>query len=241
MGHCWKSKGSQLQVQIYVNCLQEDLESKIVAKIPSLQSKHPTVTWKSPLEKDGCKEYRDGEFLAVIGQHGLANALNDFWPLRGPRWDALASLQLRDDEQGVLLIEGKGHLGEMRSKTRAGCSNPKTGAPASEKSLANRQQILQVIQKVRNELGVETGDATIWIDRFYQMANRLAYLCWLREHGVQAWLVNLLFLDDESHKPTDNDAWLKGLKNVYDSMGLTGADLSYVANVLLPARNDMKP
>src|SRR5262245_53859802 len=63
----------------------------------------------SPLIEDSFAEYRDADFLGRIGQSRLAKQMRDFWPNRGPQWDALAT-----EESGrVYLFEAKAHSAEM--------------------------------------------------------------------------------------------------------------------------------
>jgi hypothetical protein len=59
------------------------------------------ITWLSPLASDEFAEYRDGSFLKLIGHPGLEPDLREFWPARGPQWDALGKASQGD----VLLVE----------------------------------------------------------------------------------------------------------------------------------------
>jgi hypothetical protein len=74
-------------------------------------------------------------------------------------------------------VEAKAHVGEMTSS----CS-------AMPKS---REQIVRSLDQVKKELGaVEEAD---WLKGYYQLANRLAHHWFLRQHGVDAWLVLIQF------------------------------------------------
>src|SRR4051794_23781825 len=68
-------------------------------------AQHVTIDWRSPRDDDARAEYRDGAFLERIGAGHLRAALEDFWPRRGPQWDALA----RTSDGSVLLFEAKAH------------------------------------------------------------------------------------------------------------------------------------
>src|SRR5688572_174877 len=95
------SAGSLKWIQRAVNdrpfVLQEALHKAGFAK--------SGIEWRSPLRDDAWAEYRDDTFLEKIGHKDLAPALGQFWPARGPQWDALA---VADDE--VLLVEAKAHI-----------------------------------------------------------------------------------------------------------------------------------
>src|ERR1700693_231517 len=48
------------------------------------------VDWRSPISSTRFCEYRDGAALSLLGIDELPKrSLKDFWPNRGPVWDAL--------------------------------------------------------------------------------------------------------------------------------------------------------
>jgi hypothetical protein len=97
-------KGSQYQLQRYVNEFPSELERALRATIPDLAGS--TITWRSPIASDGYREYRDAAFLDRIGLTELRPALLEFWPRGGPVWDGLAQVG-SDPPTGVLLVEAK--------------------------------------------------------------------------------------------------------------------------------------
>jgi hypothetical protein len=53
-----------------------------------------SVNWKSPLASEQFREYRDGKALRCLGVNHLPKrSLAEFWPRRGPVWDALGKTQ----------------------------------------------------------------------------------------------------------------------------------------------------
>jgi hypothetical protein len=134
------------------------------------------IEWRSPLMADDYAEYYDDEFIRRLGIDNLRVSLSQFWPSSGPRWDALA----RTDSGKVILVEAKAHVGEMVSRTRA-----------SPESLS---KIRAAIEKTKAAFGV--GDDFNWESPFYQYANRLAHLYFLRElNGLDAYLLFMYFAD----------------------------------------------
>lgn len=87
------SKGSQLQTQLYVNYREAALSQAVADALP-VDCTAEAIDWRSPLQSAAFKEYRDGEFLAAVELSGVADELKEFWPARGPRWDALATVAL---------------------------------------------------------------------------------------------------------------------------------------------------
>lgn len=214
-------KGSQRQVQVYVNTRQKELESAIRAASPSLPDRS-TITWRSPLAQDRFAEYRDAAFLQRVEHPELSHRLREFWPARGPRWDALATVEGygADNEPGVLLLEGKSYAAELWG----------VGAKASP---ASRERILRALAWTQQMLGVR-ADPEIWLGRGYQFANRLAHLAWLRQLGLDAWLVHLLFVDDPHH-PTGEREWDWAIRALHAELRLDQRALDHVSVVLLPA------
>src|SRR5690606_32478350 len=71
-----------------------------------------------------------------------------------------------------------------------------------------------------SRLGARASRAA-WADHFYQLANRLAHLNFLREHGVPAHLVLVNFLNDaEMNGPKSPEAWHAAYEVAFSVMGL---------------------
>ena len=161
----------------------------------------PSITWLSPLAPDDFAEYRDGAFLELLGLVDLRPAMRDFWPLRGPQWDALGRAgELR------ILLEAKAHIGEFLT-------------PASKASEASKSTILSSLHAVRTELSVEGG--VDWSRTFYQFTNRLAHLWWLRSRGVNAHLIFASFLHDvDMGGPRTPETWQAAFTVAEHALGL---------------------
>ena len=96
----------------------------------------PPVTWVSPLRTDEFAAYRDASFLRRLGLDDLDDSLAEFWPRRGPQWDALGRT-----DRAVVLVEAKAHIPEFIS-------------PASQASGASLTKITNAFAKVQSELGI---------------------------------------------------------------------------------------
>lgn len=177
-----------------------------------------SLQWLSPRCDDDWAEYRDAAFLHRIGHTELAEALRDFWPRGGPQWDGLA----RDAGGGIYLFEAKAHLGEMASTCQA---SPKS-----------RARIEAALNEAKAAFGAASG--ADWLTGYYQYANRLAHLHFLRRAGVKAWLVFLYFTNDaEMHGPDSEETWHDHLKAVHGQLGLPAeAAIPGVINALIDAR-----
>ena len=176
-----------------------------------------TVNWVSPLPSDEWAEYRDRDFLAVLGVGDVATALEAFWPPRGPQWDALG----RSSDGGVVLVEAKSHPAELRSSCQA-----------SGKSLT---LIETSLSKAKRGYAVEP--TVNWTSPYYQHANRLAHRWFLGGQGMTARLVFVYFLNDvEMDGPVSQREWRTFLNNVYSDLGLPAETLQEVCNVFIDVR-----
>jgi hypothetical protein len=202
-------RGSLKWIQRAVNDPARPLDRPILAQLPGARC----IEWRSPLAEDGCAEYRDGAFLDRLGLGDHRAALDGFWPARGPQWDALA----RTDAGDVLLVEAKAHVAEL-------CSPP---AQAGEASLAR-------IRSALSETMRAAGAAPLadWHLAFYQLANRLAHLHFLRSRGIAAWLVLVNFVGDwDMEGPAEAGEWRAAYQVVWHVMGL-GRRNPLVAHVI---------
>lgn len=148
------------------------------------------IRWLSPRRADGFAEYRDRSFLDVTGLGHLGSELALFWPRSGPQWDGLAALP-----DGLVLVEAKAHLREFMTDP----------SQASERSLV---MIRAAFAAVQENLGIKPR--ADWTSVFYQYANRLAHLWWLRQRGQNAHLLFISFLGDDTpgiDGPLNSETW----------------------------------
>ena len=94
------------------------------ALLPMLKGAR-SITWRSPLRSDDFAEYRDADFLKVVGLEEWSGALAEFWPQRGPQWDALGVSNQGD----VLLVEAKAHLAVASHAGFHGVKGPDSSSP----------------------------------------------------------------------------------------------------------------
>jgi hypothetical protein len=162
------------------------------------------LEWLCPLRSSGYREYRDLDALKALGvpvsvQHSLA----DFWPRRGPVWDGLA----RSASGDLLLLEAKANIPELTSgRSQAG--------PESLKKITNR------LRELREFLAPKSSAE--WTHTFYQYANRLAFLYFLRNvNELPARLVFVYFVNARDVRgPASRAEWESALALMYAALGL---------------------
>lgn len=191
------TKGSLKWIQIAVND-HPDVLDEAVRQASGIVG---AITWKSPLRSDFYKEYRDAAFLDQLECGHLKGALEGFWPQGGPQWDGLAMAG-----STRLLVEAKSHIAEM-------CS------PSSAAGDASKAKIGKALAETSDYLGATPR--VPWGPYFYQLANRLAHLCFLQRNNVDARLILLNFLDDtEQGGPGSGAEWDAAYKVAGHVLGL---------------------
>jgi hypothetical protein len=197
------SAGSQRWLQVAVNRKPQLLVSALQRS--GAIGPRVSVTWHSPLDKDDFREYRDGKALekAGITKANLKKPLEEFWPARGPVWDALGITS----EGRPLFIEAKAHI-------------PEAASPASKATATSLELIEQSLGEARR---FYTPRATAaWSSLFYQYANRLAHHYFLRQvNEVPSGLVFLYFVNaDDMLGPMSEEEWRGAVRLIHAVLGL---------------------
>jgi hypothetical protein len=198
---CFASAGSQRWLQVAVNRKPQLLESEL--RRSGAIGQRSSVSWKSPLEGEGFREYRDKTALAKVGIANLKKPLEQFWPARGPRWDVLGVTS----EQHLLFVEAKAHI-------------PETASPATAASAESLKLIDQSLGEAR-QFYARRAKAN-WSNLFYQYANRLAHHYFLTQaNGLSSTLVFLYFLNaNDMLGPTSEDEWKGAIRLFHAVLGL---------------------
>lgn len=161
--------------------------------------------------------------------NAAAQAWCDFWPQRGtpPNWDAVGEVRINGENEW-LLVEAKANVEELRSNCGA---KERGGRPLIRKRLhETRCYILG--RSVGPDFAPSEEDIEAWLRGYYQYANRLAVLHFLRKHGVKARLLFIYFYGDQhpvaTCPPIEQD-WSVPLEAMRNHLGID------------EARNTLKP
>jgi hypothetical protein len=150
----------------------------------------------------------------------LKTQLKEFWPSGGPQWDALG----KADDGSVFLVEAKSHIAEVISHLAA-------------KSMASIEKIHESLARTKQYLKV--GADNDWTSPFYQYANRIAHLYFLREmNDVPAYLIFVYFLNDGAMGgPKVREEWRGALRLVKAYLGIERNKLQkYMTDIFVDVR-----
>ena len=208
------TKGSLKWIQHVVNNRPDALNNPVNNFIGNDQKQ--SIEWLSPNADDDYSEYRDQAFLDLLGIKLSKTKLKDFWPSRGPQWDALG----RIEDKTYFLVEAKAHVSEIISSSQA--KSPKS-ISLIDKSLNGTKSYL----KLKPYVDLTKG--------FYQYSNRMAHLYLLSKlNDIPAYLVFVYFVNDYTHIPTTKDEWNGALQLMHAISGMHRHALStYVIDVFI--------
>jgi hypothetical protein len=209
--------GSLLDIQILVNDFPVLLTNNIRSAIDISSN---SIDWVSPRRDDDFAEYRDNGFLDKLGVPSLKTSLDEFWPKKGPQWDALG----RGNKPEYFLLEAKANVREIVS--------PPTSA--SDKSLRLIRKSLDSCKEF-----LKTKNQADWAGTFYQYTNRLTHLYFMRiVNRLPAFLVFVYFIGDKSVSGPESIAeWKAALTVLEGSLGLSSHKLKkYVADVFIDVK-----
>lgn len=202
----YAAAGSQRWLQLAVNGAPHILDAAL-RKVGAIE-KSDSVRWTAPLAADRFAEPRDSEVLRRLEIDGLPKrSLADFWPRRGPVWDALGVTY----GGAKILIEAKAHIAEAAS-------------PGSKASPGSLKLILQSLAEARKFYAPRAK--ADWHLHFYQYANRLAFQYLFNElNGLDTRLIFLDFVNDkEMGGPVSEAEWQGATRLIHAVLGLP-ADL----------------
>lgn len=189
---------SEFWLRKLINNNKEILNNYLVES--QIVKQNDAIEWVSPVSEDNFAEYYDEEFLDRLGidVNTLRVPLKEFWPKSGPRWDGLG----RTNTKKYFLIEAKAHIEE----TVDYCTLAK-----SKLSIDLISSSIDKAQKFYSN-----NKKAYWQKPFYQYANRLAHLYYLRElNQLNAYLIFIYFCNaTDVEKPTNKDEWVGHIRTV---------------------------
>ena len=215
------SRGSLRDLQILINQKTGILNTKISNNL----NEKVEVSWVSPLKADQYAEYRDDDFLSKLElTKVISNKLDEFWPKRGPQWDALGKYKDK-----CFLVEAKANLKEFKT------------SPSKAKEKA-KKQIMKSFDEVKKYLQIT--NSINWSGYYYQYTNRIAHLYYLRVlNKIDAYLINVYFINDSTvNGPTTIEKWQESIKNAKQLLGLYSKHKleKYIIDVFIDVKTEMK-
>jgi hypothetical protein len=150
-----------------------------------------------------------------------------YWPQTGncQNWDAVIHLtplvpKSKKIEKWVI-VEAKAHLEELKSTSGAG-----------QKS---KIIIENAFKETKDFFGINTENN--WLEEYYQLANRLAFIHFMQKNNIDVSLLNIYFIngwpDDKKINVPNKNMWDKKIKEEYNYLGINQRAKNYISNLFI--------
>jgi hypothetical protein len=142
---------------------------------------------------------KEGELKDFLKEHfnlQLATNIKKWWLHnngRTPNWDLISTCTI-NGERGILLVEAKAHVDELKKENKGKPFNERT---SSEKSKLNHKQIALAIEEANIGINKVISGLSISRNNCYQLSNRIAHAWWLANKGIPVVLLYLGFLNSD--------------------------------------------
>ena len=234
IGYCY---GSEYQMMRFLAHHKNYLENIIKANTPL---KGPYKWMDYPYDQNRLSF--DGEHVGInffenfIEFNEIKQKWRQFWPQTGTaqNWDAIFL-----EDKKVVLIEAKAHIEEIRQS-----------CDASEKS---RELIGNSFQSAKKYFGISLDKD--WFNNYYQLANRLAFVYFLKTCGIESYVLNIYFINgyikrikrndkiiiEQNRSVTTVEEWEEAIEMQYECLGLKNTiALNYVQKIFVDCLSENK-
>ncbi|MBS0657768.1 MAG: hypothetical protein JSR82_05905 [Verrucomicrobia bacterium] len=162
---------------------------------------------------------REWTRLEFAGEELLQARYAEFWPRAGSQqnWDAIGIGQSPAGAEWIL-VEANATMQEVDGSGTS--ANEHGGRPKI------RRSYVETLSALGHQPAAAAKFAEIWLNTYYQHANRLAALHFFLRNGVRAQLVFLYFCGDVgpsgAHGPTSAAGWAECVDRVKTTLQLSG-------------------
>ncbi len=210
MGRIGYGYGSEWHLLRYLGYHREYLSQKVLEIVSG-----DVLKWSDFKFSDENAPLKDDrEFVGLeFAEKNIQIMWKSFWPQAGnvQNWDAIGQIYF-GNECEWLLVEAKGHIGEINSS--CGAIN------------TSKQKICSALKKTSNAFGNQCKPIENWLAPYYQYANRLAVINFLLkecEPPVKTRLLFLYFYGDsrsDAKCPQSKQEWLPAIQKMNDWLGI---------------------
>jgi hypothetical protein len=224
--------GSEYQLLRFLGHHRNELEALIARETTLNAGNVYNFEWLD-FPKDNSRKSLDNEYEGIgffpqdIWSKIEVDWIN-FWPQTGaaPNWDAVLRLTPKNPSPALqdrwVIVEAKAQISEFDSCCQAG----EEGKAKIEKAFCETQKAF----------GIAAPNS--WLDKYYQFANRLAFVYFMRKNGLDGSLLNICFINgwagkDPKLNVPDKETWEQKTEEVYAYLGINGEAKKYIHSVFV--------
>jgi hypothetical protein len=173
-------------------------------------------------------EYTGIGFLDEKFKSELSEKWNIYWPQSGnvQNWDAVIycspivpNKNLKDK---WVVIEAKAHIKEFE------------GIPCGAENISSKNKIAGAFELTKKRFKINTSND--WLKKYYQLANRLAFINFMLDNGIECSLLNIYFVNgwpsDPKNVPTV-EIWKNKIDEAYSYLGINSNAKKYISGIFV--------
>ena len=221
--------GSEYQLLRFLGHHRNELEQYILKQTKINENREYSIDWLDYPKK----EAQDGEY---VGLDFLNNELKKkltgnwkkYWPQTGmpPNWDGIIYcspvVPNSSLEDKWIIVEAKAHLKEL-------------DPPSGVKSKESKKQIEEAFEQTQKRFNIKAKSS--WLNKYYQLANRLAFVNFMLDNGVQCSLLNIYFINSWPNDPEKNvtkiETWKEKIRDEYSYLDINNEAKKYISEIFV--------
>jgi hypothetical protein len=223
--------GSEYQLLRFLGHHRDELEACILKNTRINKDLEYDIQWldqpKDHARKSLDGEYKGIDFLPEETQEKISKNWGAYWPQTGalPNWDAVMYCPpiIPDStlKEKWIIIEAKAHLQELVSSSNA--------------SEGSREKIEKAFEATQKRFNIKTQNS--WLENYYQLANRLAFINFMLDNGIQCSLLNIYFLNgwekNSDKNVLEKEVWSKKIDEEYSYLGINNDAKEYISEIFV--------
>jgi hypothetical protein len=230
--------GSEFQLLRFLGHHRHELEKIILQNANHNPALGYDLDWLDfPKKRTGKSvdgEHTGIDFLADDLKKKLSEKWNAYWPQTGnvPNWDAIihcsSSVPNTHLKDNWIIVEAKANLQELESDCEA-------------TSLSSKDKIAKALESTQKRFQINTQNS--WFDKYYQLANRLAFINFMLDNGIECSLLNIYFINgwkDDAEQSQQNvqtvDEWQNKINDEYSYLGINNNAQKYISQIFVDCK-----
>jgi len=209
--------GSEYQLLRFLGHHRQELEEYILKNTKINENLLYHMEWLDYPKDEGRKsldgEHKGIDFLPTTLKNKILNNWKKYWPKGAQNWDAILyftpiipNSKLEDQ---WIIVEAKAHLKELESDSGV-------------KDKKSKEQIEKAFEATQKRFNIKTQNN--WLKKYYQLANRLAFINFMLDNDIQCSLLNIYFINGWNKDPKKNvlkiEDWKKAIEAEYTHLGI---------------------
>jgi hypothetical protein len=225
--------GSEFQLLRFLGHHRQELEGIILKNTKINPNLEYNMEWLD-FPKDNKRKSLDGEYVGIDfldkkSKSQIAGNWKKYWPQSGSvqNWDAVLYLSPIVPDTSIkdkwVLIEAKGTIKE----------GIEDGTGAKDKE--SIKTIENAFEETKKRFNIKTQNN--WLKKYYQLANRLAFINFLLDNNIDCSLLYIYFINAWPNNSQKNiltkDTWKKVINDEYAYLGINNEAKKHIYEIFV--------